>query len=125
MEELSGEMELQIDDKPQGVVLRLNDENRCILRICRIPRELVYDEKGNLRKFIDVTYPDETIKKIKENNPKTYVLKIYSKFKITGRGTVFSVHRDENDKSTEFMLEYMQSFANVDLDCVLNYLQNK
>ena len=29
---------------------------------------------------------------------------------------------DENDKSTEFMLEYMQDFANVDLDCVLNYL---
>ena len=32
---------------------------------------------------------------------------------------------DDNDKSTEFMLEYMQDFANVDLDCVMNYLQNK
>ena len=32
---------------------------------------------------------------------------------------------DDNDKSTEFMLEYMQDFANVDLDCVLNYLENK
>jgi hypothetical protein len=31
---------------------------------------------------------------------------------------------DNNDKSTEFMLEYMQDVANVDLDCVLNYLQN-
>jgi hypothetical protein len=30
---------------------------------------------------------------------------------------------DENDKSTEFMLEYMKSYAGVDLDCVLNYLQ--
>lgn len=29
---------------------------------------------------------------------------------------------DENDKSTEFMLQYMQDIANVDLDCVLNYL---
>jgi hypothetical protein len=32
---------------------------------------------------------------------------------------------DDNDKSTEFMLEYMQFFANVDLDCVMNYLQLK
>ncbi len=31
---------------------------------------------------------------------------------------------DKNDKSTEFMLQYMQDFANVDLDCVLNYLEN-
>ena len=29
---------------------------------------------------------------------------------------------DENDKSTEFMLQYMQDVANVDLDCVINYL---
>lgn len=32
---------------------------------------------------------------------------------------------DDNDKSTQFMLEYMQDFAGVDLDCVLNYLENK
>lgn len=30
---------------------------------------------------------------------------------------------DDNDKSTEFMLEYMQDVASVDLDCVLNYLE--
>lgn len=30
---------------------------------------------------------------------------------------------DDNDKSTEFMLQYMQDFANVDLDCVLNFLE--
>ena len=30
---------------------------------------------------------------------------------------------NENDKSTEFMLQYMQDFANVDLDCVINYLK--
>jgi hypothetical protein len=30
---------------------------------------------------------------------------------------------DDNDKSTEFMLEYMQDFAGVDLDCVLNFLE--
>lgn len=32
---------------------------------------------------------------------------------------------DENDKSTEFMLQYMQDFANVDLDCVMNYLERR
>lgn len=30
---------------------------------------------------------------------------------------------DDNDKSTEFMLQYMQDVANVDLDCVLKYLE--
>ena len=30
---------------------------------------------------------------------------------------------DDNDKSTEFMLQYMQDFAGVDLDCVINFLQ--
>ena len=29
---------------------------------------------------------------------------------------------DNEDKSTEFMLEYMQSVAKVDLDTVINYL---
>lgn len=29
---------------------------------------------------------------------------------------------DENDKSTEFMLQYMQDEAKVDLDCVINFL---
>jgi hypothetical protein len=29
---------------------------------------------------------------------------------------------EENNKSTEFMMEYMQDSANVDLDCVMNYL---
>jgi hypothetical protein len=30
---------------------------------------------------------------------------------------------DDNDKSTEFMLQYMQDFAKVSLDCVLKYLE--
>jgi len=30
---------------------------------------------------------------------------------------------DDNDKSTEFMLQYMQDYAEVDLDCVINFLQ--
>jgi hypothetical protein len=30
---------------------------------------------------------------------------------------------DVNDKSTEFMLQYMQDTANVDLDCVINFIK--
>jgi hypothetical protein len=29
---------------------------------------------------------------------------------------------DEHDKSTEFMIQYMQDFAHVDFDCVMNFL---
>jgi hypothetical protein len=32
---------------------------------------------------------------------------------------------NDNDKSTEFMLQYMQDFANVDLDCVASFLREK
>ena len=30
---------------------------------------------------------------------------------------------DQEDKSTEFMIQYMQDVANVDLDCVLNFIE--
>jgi hypothetical protein len=30
---------------------------------------------------------------------------------------------DKNDKSTEFMLEYMQFYAKVNLDCVISFLE--
>jgi hypothetical protein len=30
---------------------------------------------------------------------------------------------DDNDKSTEFILQYMQDMANVDLDCVINFIK--
>ena len=49
--------EIQIDEKSNGVVIRINGENRCVLRICGIPKELVLDTNGNLRDFIDITYP--------------------------------------------------------------------
>jgi hypothetical protein len=29
---------------------------------------------------------------------------------------------EDNDKSTEFMIQYMQDVADVDLDCVMNFL---
>lgn len=32
---------------------------------------------------------------------------------------------EKNDKSTEFMLEYMQQHANVDLDCVIIFLKDE
>ena len=57
MNSITSTFELQLDEKPQGFVIRLNDEKSCILRICGIPRELVYDEKGEMREFIDITYP--------------------------------------------------------------------
>jgi len=49
--------ELQIDEKPNGMVIRLNDESRCVLRICGIPKDNVLDEDGNIKEFIDITYP--------------------------------------------------------------------
>jgi len=30
---------------------------------------------------------------------------------------------DENDKSTEFMIQYMQDEANVSFDCVMNFIE--
>ena len=32
---------------------------------------------------------------------------------------------DEHDKSTEFMISYMQDFAGVDFDCVINFLEKQ
>lgn len=32
---------------------------------------------------------------------------------------------DDNDKSTEFMIQYMQDFAGVDFDCVMSFLKSK
>lgn len=49
------QFELQIDEKPNGCVIRLNDEKGCILRICGIPKELVY-ENGEVREYIDISY---------------------------------------------------------------------
>jgi len=57
MESTQKTYEVQVDDKPMGVVIRINDENRCVLRICRIPRELVFEPDGKVKEFIDITYP--------------------------------------------------------------------
>jgi hypothetical protein len=49
--------ELQVDEKPNGAVIRINNAFGCRVRICSIPKELVFDEKGEVRSFIDITYP--------------------------------------------------------------------
>jgi hypothetical protein len=49
--------ELQIDDtKDSGVVIRLNTIDGCKLRICKIPRYLVFDQYGKEKEFIDIEY---------------------------------------------------------------------
>lgn len=57
MESIYKKYEVQVDNKPSGVVIRINDENRCVLRICKIPRELVFEADGKVKEFIDITYP--------------------------------------------------------------------
>jgi len=59
-------MELQIDQKPNGGVIRLNFDGVCALRICQIPKEVIIDEKGNIQPFIDIIFGDVTYKAKKE-----------------------------------------------------------
>ena len=57
MESIFKNYELQIDEKPSGVVIRLNDDTgKCVLRICRVPKILVYSGE-EIKEFIDITYP--------------------------------------------------------------------
>ena len=57
METVTKIFELQIDEKPNGMVVRLNDEKGCILRICGIPKELLCKPNGEIKENIDITYP--------------------------------------------------------------------
>ena len=50
-------LEIQFDEKPNGAVIRVNNVRGCILRICGIPKELVFDENGKVREFVDIAYP--------------------------------------------------------------------
>ncbi len=59
MQTLFHTFELQVDEKPNGAVIRINDKRGCRLRICGVPKELVFDEKGEVRSFIDITYPKQ------------------------------------------------------------------
>lgn len=62
MKSVITEFELQFDEKPNGYVLRLNNKDRCVLRICQIPKDLIVKDG-----FVDVVYKDsipEFIQKI-------------------------------------------------------------
>jgi hypothetical protein len=48
--------EVQVDEKPNGAVIRINDARGCRIRICGVPKELVFDEQGEVRSFIDIAY---------------------------------------------------------------------
>ena len=60
------QFELQVDEKPNGAVIRINDVFGCKIRICGVPKELVFDEQGEVRTFIDITYPKESNNYIKK-----------------------------------------------------------
>jgi len=51
MEIQQKQFEFQIDKKPSGYVIRLNDEHGCVLRICKVPPHLVEGQE-----FIDIEY---------------------------------------------------------------------
>lgn len=58
MEIIQKELEFQLDKKPSGYVIRLNDEHGCILRICKVPFHLVEDQQG-IKGHIDIEYPKQ------------------------------------------------------------------
>jgi len=54
--------EVQVDLKPNGAVLRVNDGKKgCILRICGIPKELVFEADGKVKQHIDIAYPKKAM----------------------------------------------------------------
>ena len=62
METITGTFEIQFDNKPMGAVVRINDEfGRCILRVCQIPQNLVFNPDGTVREFVDVVVKKENI----------------------------------------------------------------
>jgi len=48
--------ELQFDLKPNGAVIRLNDEKGCVLRICGIPKRMVFETSGEVKEYVDISY---------------------------------------------------------------------
>jgi len=56
MKETIKTFELQVDLKPNGAVIRLNDEKGCVLRICGIPKNMVFEPNGEIKEYIDISY---------------------------------------------------------------------
>jgi len=69
MKIIQKKLEFQLDKKPSGYVIRVNDEHGCILRICKVPEHLVEDKNGTLG-FIDIEYPRELEITSEKHNPK-------------------------------------------------------
>lgn len=64
--------ELQIDEKPNGGVIRLNDsKGNCILRICGIRNQHIKVVDIEKLPFIDITCSTTTIVTITENHENT------------------------------------------------------
>ena len=61
MKTVTKTFELQLDEKPTGYVLRLNDQDKCVLRICQIPKDCIVSDG-----LLDIMYPKTT----KETTPK-------------------------------------------------------
>lgn len=66
MEIIQKELEFQLDKKPSGYVIRLNDEHGCLLRICKVPYHLVEDANG-IKGFIDVEHKEQRDEKLTED----------------------------------------------------------
>ena len=56
---IQNNIEFQLDEKPNGFVIRINNETGCVIRICQIPKELIFDENGEVKNHIDITYPKQ------------------------------------------------------------------
>jgi len=62
METITGTFEIQYDKKPMGTVIRVNDEKgRCILRVCQIPENLVFEADGTVKEFVDVVAKKQSV----------------------------------------------------------------
>ena len=57
-------VEMQIDlTKESGGVIRINSEEGCILRICKIPKELLLNPDRTIKSNIDIQFNYDTTQK--------------------------------------------------------------
>ena len=64
-------VEIQFDEKPNGAVIRVNDETGCILRICQIPKELLFNPDGTRKPYVDIAFPS-----VEKNSKRDFVFYI-------------------------------------------------
>lgn len=90
--------ELQYDLKPNGAVIRVNSEKGCVLRICQIPKELIFDKQGNVREYIDIVFP----KVEKPSDEREYVTDIIKEKVIQIIVNKFWIYKTELTENTNF-----------------------